>query len=217
MSAFQLIASLVGSLAWPFVVLSLSLLAWLKRADIMRLLTDHWGNPSRPLRRFRAGPLEFEWWDKVIGETADTVASIAPAPTPQESEKTPLEIDAASSPAAVVLEAFAKVENSLRQLLTAAGRPSAGGIAALSQDAQRNGLITDEVFDAIYNLNRLRSAAAKRVGSADISADQAKEYMQLASRVLTAIQQATEAVSAGDTAAATDEGSSGSTRRRRSI
>lgn len=74
-----------------------------------------------------------------------------------------------------------------------ADRPSAGAIAALSQDAQDHGLISDEVLDAIYNLNRLRKAAAKRVGSADISAEQAREYTQLAGRVLTAIEQATEA------------------------
>ncbi len=171
--------------------MTLSLLAWLKRKAIMRLLTDQWGSPGRHLRRFRAGPVEFEWWDQVIGETADTVKSIAPAP--QADEKAALAVEGSSSPAAVVLEAYARVENSLRQLLTVADRPSAGAIAALSQDAQDHGLISDEVLDAIYNLNRLRKAAAKRVGSADISAEQAREYTQLAGRVLTAIEQATEA------------------------
>jgi hypothetical protein len=142
------------------------------------------------LRRFRAGPLELEW-DELIEKTADSVEGIAPAPS-VELEQSPIEIGLTNSSAAVVLEAFARVENSLRQLLTVAGRPRSGGIAALSQDALRNGLISEEVFDAIYNLDRLRSTAAKRVGAAEISTDQAKEYTQLSNRVLTAIQQATD-------------------------
>jgi hypothetical protein len=177
--------------------MTLGLLVWFRRIEIKSLLTDHWGT-GRPLRRFQLGPLALEWWDRVIGETAETVESILPAP--QQGGQADLHIEATNSPAAVVLEAFARVENSLRDLLTAAGRPRAGAIAALSQDAQRNGLITDEEFDAIYNLNRLRKAAAKRVGSADISADQAKQYTQLAGRVLAAIEQATQAASSTQTA-----------------
>lgn len=181
----------------------LSLLVWFRRLEIKRLLTDHWGSPGRPLRRFRAGPVEFEWWEKVIGETADAVESIDSAP--QQAPQADLDIGPANSPAAVVLEAFARVENSLKQLLMAAGRPSAGEIARLTQDAQRSGLITDEIVDAIFNLNRLRKAAAKRVGSTDISAEQAKEYMQLAGRVLTAIELARQATVSKSTAR-TDSG-----------
>jgi hypothetical protein len=186
-STFQFIASLASSLAWPAVALALGLLVWFKRADLVRLSKEYSGDARRPLRRLRAGPLELEW-DKLIEKTADTVEGIdSEAPVP--ADESTIDIGLANSPVAVVLEAFARVENSLRHLLTVAGRPSSGGIAALSQDAWRNGLISEEVFDAIYNLNRLRSTAAKRVGAAEISTDQAKEYTQLASRVLAAIQQ----------------------------
>ena len=48
-------------------------------------------------------------------------------------------------------------------------------------------LISEETYEAIDNLRRLRNEAAHRVGGADITADQAREYLQLVDRVLRAM------------------------------
>jgi hypothetical protein len=189
-SGFQLTASLVASLAWPVVLFIIVALVWVKRTEILGIIGGGSVKPGRPLKRIRAGPLELEW-DKLIESTAVKVEAIGASHLSLDATKSAGNI-LSSSPAAAVLEGFARVETSLRNLLKKANKPGSGSIVAMSQGAAGDGLISQEVFDAIYNLYRLRNDAAHRVGEADISDDQAREYLQLADSVLTAIKQAAD-------------------------
>jgi uncharacterized protein YutE (UPF0331/DUF86 family) len=47
-----------------------------------------------------------------------------------------------------------------------------------------SGLISKEIQAAILNLNRLRNEAAHRVGGADITTEQAYDYLELVDRIL---------------------------------
>jgi hypothetical protein len=88
MSGFQLTASLASSLAWPAVLIAFVAFAWFKRSDLVSLFDSRKKSSERPLKRFKAGPVEFEWNDvketvnsqievaEKIGETSDTLREL---------------------------------------------------------------------------------------------------------------------------------------------
>jgi hypothetical protein len=194
-SGFQLAASLVSALAWPVFVMIILLLAWIKRAPIADLITSRSIGQGRALRRLRAGPIEIEW-DQLIESTAEKVLEASPREAPVADAEVSQELAtiADSIPAAAVLEAFARVEHRLREITADinvdTSRRRARTVGTMARLAFLSGLITEEILGAIYNLTRLRNEAAHRVGEADITSDQAHDYLQLVDRVLRAMQTA---------------------------
>jgi len=187
-SGFQLTASLASSLAWPVIVLGIATFAWLNRSDLTALFYARPKPSGRPLKRLKAGPVEFEW-EQLI-EATDEQVPTGEVPDPSDGSAVSTELDsiADSVPTAAVLEGFARVEQRLRQITTGLERfrrnPSMGWLA---RKAFEENLISEETFGAIANLSRLRNEAAHRVGEADITADQAHEYLRLVDRALKAI------------------------------
>lgn len=195
MSGFELVASLASSLAWPVVAIIILAFIWIKRNDISNLFNFRSMPQGRTLRRVRAGPVELEW-DQLIESTVEQVSEV-PATTidaPADSVRKELRTIAGSVPAAAVLEAFARLEQPLRELYetvrdryesTLGGRysPRAPSVPRMARILLESGLISNRIHGAILNLNRLRNEAAHRVGGADITTDQAHEYLELVDRV----------------------------------
>lgn len=201
-------ASLVASLAWPVVIAIGVCAAWVKRGEIISLVGSNGAiAEGRRLKRFKAGPVELEW-ETLIQATAEHIDRAAPvaAPSPQnrDAEDAPSQdtghsgagippeaVGAISSivPTAAVLEEFARIESRLREMLREAGEeiPSRGNARVLIRRALNLDLISPELANIIDNLAKLRNEAAHRVGGADISTEQARQYLELAERVLTAL------------------------------
>jgi hypothetical protein len=190
-SGFQLTASLASSLAWPVVLLAIVAFVWFKRSDLVALFESRKKSSERPLKRFKAGPVEFEW-EQLIDATSKQISAEVLPTAPDNLVSKELDTIVDSVPTAAVLEGSARVEQRLRQLVShgADGNPKTGRYAtmtALARTAFEEGLISEETYKAIDNLRRLRNEAAHRVGGADITADQAREYLQLVDRVLKAM------------------------------
>jgi hypothetical protein len=194
MSGFQLIASLASSLAWPIIVIAILVFVWAKRDVIGNLFNSRTIAQGRTLRRVRAGPVELEW-EQLIETTAEKVPeATAPISTPGKSIGQELAAIANSVPTAAVLEAFARLERCLRELYdkvrdeyesTLSGRyPPRPGVIRMASVLVASGLIPEEIQAAILNLNRLRNEAAHRVGGADITTEQAYDYLELVDRIL---------------------------------
>jgi hypothetical protein len=194
MSGFQLVASLASSLAWPVIVMVMLIFVWSKRDDIQKLFSPRSISHGRTLKRLRAGPVELEW-DQLIESTAEQVSESlnTPITVTEESVKQELGPIANSVPAAAVLEAFARVERRLRKIFdklpydlkSVRYGMHSPGVSLIADILSENGLISREIRLAIYNLNQLRNEAAHRVGEADITTDQANEYLGLVDSVLT--------------------------------
>ncbi|WGW11856.1 hypothetical protein LWF01_17475 [Saxibacter everestensis] len=153
MSGFEFTASLVGSLAWPLVVLAV---ATLFRRQLATLL-------ARPFTTLKAGPLEVVWSQEVaeieanLGEPAleETRRLDSARPSEQLAEI------ARIAPAAAVLQAFAQVEAQLRQLLIDAGLATGRGSATqLVRRAHEAGLVQVETVKAVEGIAMLRNLAA---------------------------------------------------------
>jgi hypothetical protein len=184
MSGFQLTASLVSSLVWPFVVVIVLIFLWTRRTEIGKFFSNNSISRGRPLRRIKAGPLELEW-DQLVELTTDKVKDISGLyePGPISERLRPM---AREDPAAAVLVAFNDVEQSLRNLLPQySNRAEVGRLAEL---ALSDGLIPQQVWTAINNLIALRNEAAHRVGEADITSTQAYEYLNLADHVYSILE-----------------------------
>jgi hypothetical protein len=198
MSGFQFTASLASSLAWPVVVVILLAFAWMKRDDISKFFNLRQAPQGRTLKRFRAGPVELEW-DQLIESTVEQVSEASPVTTPSSassgSVRKELTEIASKVPTAAVLEAFARLEQRLREIFDQVlngptekplGRyiPKIYAMPAMLEILSQRGLISEEIREAILNLNRLKNEASHRVGAADISTNQAYDYLELVDRVL---------------------------------
>ncbi len=139
------------------------------------------------MKRFKAGPVELEW-DQLIETAEKQVAEVTGGQAPEERDKTISEDISAvieQVPAAAVMEAFARAEQELRDLLIRHDfHDVRRGGTLLAKQAYRVGLISEEILGAFLNMTRLRNEAAHRVGKADISADQAREYVHLVDDVV---------------------------------
>ena len=181
MTGFQLVASLVQSLAWPVFGF---LIAVVLRRPIARLLGD------RPPRKVKAGPFEVEW-DRVLAEAEKDIEagppptrpSVAPPVRPSEE----LAAEAANAPAIAVLEAHSILERALRAIvadLPESDKPlSAVGLARL---AERHHRMETATVRAVEGVTVMRNLAAH--GSArEITSEQAQEYLALVDAVLFAL------------------------------
>ena len=175
-------ASLVQSMVWPVAVVVLVILM---RKPLGELL-------SHRLRWLKAGPVEAEFDREAIKvrEEVRRIPEVAAAEPRQEpvslaEELVPL---ADVSPRAAVLEAFARIEKRLEDLLETAGvpHPKRSGLA-LARLASSHNLISSETRDAVEGLSTLRNLAAHSPRD-DIGVDRARDYVAMADAVLYAIR-----------------------------
>jgi hypothetical protein len=180
MDTKQFIASLVSSLAWPAAVVCIVLLF---RARLAQLLSDN-------LRRLKAGPVELEF-ERLISAAQAQIEEAIPAGTATDSIAADLAAVAHTAPTAAVIEAFARIEGKLRDLLRSAGDASADekmGVMALVRQALDQNLITPETANAVEGLSVLRNLAAHgRTG--EVSEERALDYITLVDALLYAMRQ----------------------------
>lgn len=181
MSGFELAAALVGSLAWPVVVL---VVAVLFRRQLAALL-------ARPFTSLKAGPVELVW-DR---EIAEVEAELGPPGLADESQggaagsSEQLAEVARIAPAAAVVQAFARVEEQLRQLLRDADLdPGRGSAMQLARRAQEAGLVQREMVRAIEGIAVLRNLAAHG-HDAELDEPRALDYLALTDAVSYALTQ----------------------------
>jgi hypothetical protein len=189
-SGFQLTASLASSLAWPIVLLAIVAFAWFKRSDLVTLFSSRKALSDRPLKRFRAGPVELEW-EQLIDATSKQISTEALSVSTNNLVSRELDAIADSAPTAAVLEGSARVEQRLRMILDESDdkrlRGRFAGLAELASIAYEERLVSKQTYEAINNIRRLRNQAAHRVGDADITRDQAHEYLRLVDLILQAL------------------------------
>jgi hypothetical protein len=180
-SASELIRA-IAALAWPTFAL---IAVFLFRDQLGRILAT-----AGPLRRAKAGPLEVEWERQLAEAEVDIEAAgvAQPSATPELAED--LAAVARTSPTAAIMEAYARVEAELRQLLQGKGLSEVEmrtGGARLARMAAQFGLISDETVRAVEGIGVMRNLAAHGQPRA-ISPEQALDYLVLADSVLYAIR-----------------------------
>jgi hypothetical protein len=174
MSGFEFAASVVGSLAWPIVVL---IVAVLFRRQLSALL-------ARPLSSLKAGPLEAVW-DRQVAEVE---AELPRSPSSATSDGGAADTDrlreiARAAPAAAVLEAFALVEEQLHQILQDAGVDAGrGGAMQMARRALEAGLVRPETLKAVEGAAVLRNLAAHGRQD-DLDEARALDYLALVDAV----------------------------------
>jgi hypothetical protein len=178
------IASLIGSLAWPALVLVLVLLF---RHELRPLL-------ARPIHRAKAGPVEVEWEERV------EEARVELARSPEAAEQPPTDANAYlrtgpldREPRGAILAAFAGIEQALRRTLEEAHvdirPPRRQGMSQLVDQAEGAQVISEQTAHAIRGLIVLRNLAAHGVGE-EIDAAKSEEFVALANGVLYALEAA---------------------------
>jgi hypothetical protein len=174
MSALEFIASV----AWPIAVLAIALLF---RKPIVAALESATG-------RLRAGPFEMAWEQTV--STVELEINRPPAAVKEGAgAKEKLDQLADISPPSAVVEAYGRIEASLRSLLMkhgVKGDEHAWSVRKLADLARQDDLITEETRHAIEGLRVLRNLAAHGKWD-DLSAQRAREFVALADGVIFAI------------------------------
>lgn len=180
MDELAFIASLVRSLAWP-----------LSAVAIVVVLRKPISAALQRMSKARVGPLEAEF-DQELAEVRkelrrapEVAGKEADPPTAMLSLPDELTRLAESSPRAAVLEAFARIESRLRELLVDAGvetRQAMSGVA-LARLAFQQGLVSAETLNAVEGLAVMRNLAAHNPTD-DISVERARDYLVLADAML---------------------------------
>lgn len=179
----EFIASLVGSLAWPAVVV---IAVFLLREQIKALLRE-------PVSRLAVGPFEMEW-DRTIEATRRELPPVEHPTRRDGGEELPpggIVADlwplTETAPTAAIVEGYARIEGALVRRLSGVmedvPRQSAKHLARLARDKD---LITDETVRAIDGLSVLRDLASHGRGE-QITSAEAAEYLGLVEAVLHAI------------------------------
>jgi hypothetical protein len=177
------IASLVRSLAWPAAV---AMVVFVLRRPIGIAL-------GRGVRRLRAGPVEVEF-DQELAEVREELRrnpELASSEVPELSAGLRDELArlAEVSPRSAVLEAFARIEARLTELLDSQGMAPSQRVRAvtMARVAHSQGLISDETLAAVEGLSVLRNLAAHSPTD-DIGADRARDYLAMADAVMYAMR-----------------------------
>jgi hypothetical protein len=173
MDALTFVASLVGSLAWPVVVLVL-VLAF--REPIGRMV-------ERLPKRLKAGPVEVEWPE--VATEARVALAMSPearALAPQGSLTERFAKMAADEPSAAILSAWSELEKELITKLTSVGipEPKIRG-AALARLARERDVISDATLEAIEGLAVLRNLSAHG-GSEQVDREKALDFLTFGRR-----------------------------------
>jgi hypothetical protein len=174
MSASEFIASI----AWPLTVLVIALLF---RAPLTHALSSSSGAVS-------AGPLRLEWKRQAAAIEADLGLPVSISEGKIGGAAGRLDQVANTDPLGAIVEAFRRVELSLRALLEEQGieglDESLG--AELGENALTEGLISSETKDAIDGLSAMRNLAI-HAGGGEVSPRHAHEFIALTQGVLYAI------------------------------
>ena len=127
-----------------------------------------------------------ELFDRKLAETEADVDPIPRQSAPiAEGLSVELAEVAVKAPGAAVMEAHARVERRVREILVEANlapsRPI--GVRQLAREAAHHGLISNESVRAIEGITVMRNLAAHGPSS-DITADRAREYLDLVDAVM---------------------------------
>lgn len=173
----------VASLAWPVAAIVALVLF---RAQIRSLLMGG-------VRSVKAGPFSVEWDQQLSRVETDLDQPDVPPTTDTSARAGPvsgaLSSMAKTAPAAAVVEAYARLEQALRELLADADAPDVllrSGAAGLARAASKRSLITEETVRAVEGLSVLRNLSAH--GRAEeVSPERARDYLALTDAVLFAL------------------------------
>lgn len=184
MSWREFVASLVSSLAWP---LSVATIAWLLRRQLAALLDG-------PVKRWKAGPVEIEYWAEETADVAESVdvldAVKASRAEPPDDELARLAELAERTPALAVIQGYRLVEREVRRIgaendIEGAKNAPLNKLLATEVDA---GLITPETLNAVRGLTALRNLAAHGPApETTTTVERAREYVVLVQAVLFAL------------------------------
>lgn len=185
MTPLQFMASLLNSLAWPLAVVVI--------AVIFRVQIRHLA--SRPLRRFRAGPVEMDF-DRLLSEVEVDVERPLPAPSgrgPKSENPVIEELGelVTTSPVSAVMNAHAAVERELRGHVLRAvpdGNVSKMSMGQLLRLALNHGVITPETANAVEGITVMRNLAAHGRAN-EVTRQRAQDYLALVDAVLYALRQ----------------------------
>jgi tetratricopeptide (TPR) repeat protein len=90
-----------------------------------------------------------------------------------------------TSPAAAVMEGFARVERRLRDRLSKAGRVVKGRKAKeLADDALNSGLISPDIHASVKRLLHTRNSVAHGVGPVEVTTVEAKNFLRTADQII---------------------------------
>lgn len=176
----------IAALAWPIAAVVIVLFF---RPEIKTLLNAR-------LKRLKAGPFLAEWDEQVAEVQTEVEQAGAPTPervpTPLGPLSEALAERAAVDPSGAVLEAHARIEDRLRDLLMQAGVPApvrrSTNASRLAEGLRRRNLITDEAARAVEGLSVMRNLVSHG-GEGEVTPQRAREYLALADGVLFAIGQ----------------------------
>ncbi len=183
MDGLAFTASLVQSLAWPS-----------SAVVIVVVLRKPIGAALQRLSKAKVGPVEAEFDQELAevrkelqraSEAAQSVEGAGEGLVPMLSLPEELTRLAEASPRAAVLEAFARIEARLAELLTDAGVEVIGAQSgvALARLAHRHELVSSETLNAVEGLAVMRNLAAHSPTD-DISVERARDYLALADTTL---------------------------------
>lgn len=177
----EFIASLADSLAWP---VSAAVVVFLLRRQLAGLL-------EAPVKRWKAGPVEVEYWAEEAGHVAGSVAALdaATGRVEYDEELEQLAELAERAPEAAIVSSFQLVEREVRRVARDARLSDAdrAPVTRLVTQAVEEGLITPENVSAIRGLATLRNLAAHAHPDAQATPQRAKEYVALVQGVLYAL------------------------------
>jgi hypothetical protein len=184
------IASLIKSLAWPVAI---ALVVWWLREPIRKRL-EH-------LRRAVVGGQEFEFGE--IVQVAEEAAAEASLPSSdvrvgEPTLSTELRAEINSAPRAAVVEAWNAVETELVALAEQVGIPMRDetwrrrGIIGYAEQLVGLGTIASALLAVVDELREARNLAVHSRGYT-VDRDQAREYVDLAGRVRSALRLAAQA------------------------
>ena len=176
----EFVASLVDSLAWPA---GLAMIAWLFRRQLGALIEG-------PVKRWRAGPVEVEYWEAAAEVAQAVVMADWPTGGERDAELQRAAQLAEHAPVVAVGQAYAVVGERLREFGRALGDEGAGSVSTLelARSLQEHGRITDATLFAIEGLTALRRRAVHDDGSGlSVTVKQARDYVTLVQGVLYAL------------------------------
>ena len=183
MATEQFVVSLVQALAWPIVALVAVLLL---RRELPKLLGR--------LEHVRAFSVEAQFGHQladlkplVESTTGKQAGILRPVGTPLVDELAQV---AKIAPATAIVDAYARVEEELRQRLVRMGvtRVYQTSAPELVRLAAGNNLLPPQTTQAFLGLGVLRNLAIHG-GDTEISAEKAMEYLALADGVLFSLQE----------------------------
>jgi len=180
-SVTELLASLVGSLAWPLAVVAIVLVFRHRLRSLLEI----------PIQRLTVGPggVELQWQHGAAVVAQSVVATALTRTEGNEQESERLMALAATAPEAAVVEGFALVERELRNIAVSAGLEGAErkSGSALAEAAAGAGAITAASAEGIRGLATLRDLSALGWGEPTTAAH-AVQYVMLVRALLYALR-----------------------------